>query len=126
MALDENKPKYESIPIFMPADVEAAIIRDNPDELLRAVLSASLHGDDPEWALSVCLRLSTHPHFNVRGNAMLAMGHIARNFYWLDRIRAQPVIELGLKDPNEFVRGQAMCAAEDIERYLGWGVWRID
>jgi hypothetical protein len=119
----DDKPRYESIPVFSAAECEAAISRNDPDELLRAVLSASLHSDDPEWALSVCLRLADHPHFNVRGNAMLAMGHIARNFYWLDRSRAQPVIESGLNDPDEFVRGQALCAAEDIEMYLDWGVW---
>jgi hypothetical protein len=67
--------KYEPIPEMSAEDVEAAIGRNQPDELLLAVLSAALYGLDVEWAQGVCRRLAVHEHFNVRGNAILGFGH---------------------------------------------------
>jgi hypothetical protein len=69
---------YESIPVFSRVDVEGALLRDKPDELLYAVLSAALYGKDFAWAQDVCLRLAKHPDRRVRGNAMLGFGHLAR------------------------------------------------
>jgi hypothetical protein len=31
-----------------------------------------------EWGEGVCARLANHEHFNVRGNAILGFGHLAR------------------------------------------------
>ncbi|MBB4638427.1 hypothetical protein [Longimicrobium terrae] len=116
--------KYEAIPEWGPAEVEAAIARDRPEELLYAVVSASLYAEDAKWAESVCLRLATHPHFNVRGNALLGFGHIARVHRRLSRRQVLPLIEAGFHDPHEYVRGQAYGAADDIGHYLGWRIRR--
>jgi hypothetical protein len=103
--VDEHNLKYEPIPVFTRTEVEVAIQRDDPQELLYAVLSAALHAEDQEWAQDVCLRLAFHPHSNVRGNAILGFGHIARVHRYLDRARVQPIIERALNDPDEYVRG---------------------
>lgn len=113
-------PRYEALPELSPAGVEAAVRRGDPDELLRAVLSAALYAADPEWAAGVCLRLAAHPHPGVRGNAVLGLGHLARLHGRLDRARVQPVLEAALSDPDPFVRGQADAAVDDVEHFLGW------
>ena len=104
--------------------IEAAIGRDDPDELRIAVLSAALHAQDPVWAEGVCVRLVSHPHWNVRGNAVLGFGHLARIHGALDRARVLPLVEAALADGHRYVRGQAYGAADDLEQYLGWAISR--
>jgi hypothetical protein len=113
---------YRPVPEMGVADIEAAIERNQPDELLTAVLSASLYSDDLKWAEGVCLRLSEHPHVNVRGNAIQGFGHLARIHGSLDLSRVLPVIQAGLQDSHEYVRAQAYSAADDVEHFLGWSV----
>jgi hypothetical protein len=118
--------KYEPIPEMSVEEVEVAIERNQPDELLFAVLSAALYAVDQEWAQSVCCRLAVHEHYNVRGNAILGFGHIARIHGWLDRAVVLPIIETGLMDSHEYVRNQAHSTADDIQRILGWPVQRAN
>ena len=117
---------YEEIPEFDRADVLAAIERDDPDELLYAVLSAALYDPDPTWATSICLDLASHAHFNVRGNAILGLGHIARLHRTLDRALVQPVVERALLDEHEYVRSQADNTADDLYVFLKWTISRPD
>jgi|SRR5689334_3727811 len=121
---DEHNLKYEPIPVLSRSEVEDAMRRDEPQELLYAVLSAALYSEDQEWAQDICLRLALHPHANVRGNAILGFGHIARLHQSLDRVRVQSVIEQALHDPDTYVRGHAMDAADDIEHFLHWEIRR--
>jgi hypothetical protein len=116
--------KYEEIPFLSKDEIEAAILRDDPGELIFVVLSAALYAEDVEWAQSVCNRLIKHDNFNVRGNAILGFGHIARIHNQLDINVAKPAIEAALKDVSEYVRGQADCVADDVEFFLGWSINR--
>ena len=116
--------KYQEIPVMSKAEIEAAILEDNPDELLFSVLSAALYADDRKWAESICIKLSEHQHFNVRGNAILAFGYIARKHGALEKKMVEPLIEKALQDPNKWVRGQTENAADDVEMYLGWKIKR--
>ena len=111
---------YQPIPELSSAEVEAALSRDSAEELLIAAVSVGLYAEDLDWAASVCCRLAVHPHPNVRGNALLSFGHLARRFRRLDRGRTLPLIVDGLGDPDPFVRGQADAAADDVEHFLGW------
>ncbi len=103
-------------------EVEATLARDSPAEVRIAVLAAALHGEDRRWAEDICIRLSRHGDFNVRGNAMLGLAHLARIHRELDASKSLPVIQAGLLDEHEYVRGQADDAADDVEQYLGWHV----
>ena len=105
------------------AEVEAVIERGNPEELPYAPIVATMNPTDYEWALSVCLRLASHPHPHVRANAILGFGHLARTCRQLDEAVVRPLVESALKDDARAVRGNAASAADDIETYLGW---RID
>jgi hypothetical protein len=115
--------RYEGIDPMSREEVEAVLARDDPDELLRAVLAVALQSEESEWAGSVCLRLASHRHFNVRGNAILGFGHLARRYRRLDPAAGE-IIEAGLRDVDPYVRGQADAAADDAEQYLGWTITR--
>lgn len=103
------------------ADVEAVLARGDPEELLYVPIVVGMNADNcnREWAETICLRLATHSHFNVRGNAVLGLGHIARTCRALNTPAAVPVIAAALQDDHEFVRGHAASAAEDLGVYLG-------
>ena len=116
--------KYEVIEPRSKEEVETAISRDDPNELQYAVVSAALYSDDPNWAEGVCLRLAGHEYFNVRGNAILGFGHIARIHRHLNEGQVKPVIEAALRDESDYVRSQANATADDVEFFLKWKVNR--
>ena len=112
--------KYEEIPEWTAEAVVRALREDDPDILLRAVIAVAMHGSDWRYAQDLCIRLSSHRHFNVRGNAVLGFGHIARVHRQLDRATVQPIIEAALRDTNDYIRGHGHDAADDTAHYLGW------
>lgn len=114
------KPKYEKIEELSQTEIETVILRDNPNELLYAVLSAAIYSDDSVWAEDVCIRLAAHEHYNVRGNAILGFGHIARIHEKLDEAKVKPLIESALEDESEYVRGQAEGTKDDVKFFLRW------
>ena len=111
--------RYEPAPEMGRADVDRALLRDNPAELSVVSLSVSIHSEDAAWAESVCLRLATHADPNVRGNAVLSLGHLARIQGRLGRASVAAV-EAALQDVDSYVRGQATAAADDLEHFLAW------
>lgn len=102
------------------ADVEAVLARADPAELLYVPIVVGMSADEcgREWAEAICYKLSDHPDFTVRGNAVLGLGHIARTCGSLDLARAVPIISRALSDPHAYVRGQADSAASDVQVYL--------
>lgn len=116
--------KYEAIVPRGREEVESALSRDDTEELSSAVVSAALYSDDSVWAEDLCLRLAGHADANVRGNAVLGFGHIARIHGRLDEGRVSPLIEAALRDESQYVRGHAESAADDVEHFLGWKVGR--
>jgi hypothetical protein len=117
-----EKPKlvYEPISQLSQDQIEECITRNDPHELLHAVLSAALYAEDQDFAEQVCLKLARHEHFNVRGNALLGFAHIARIHGKLNEKEVRPLVEIGLHDQDDYVRGQAEDARDDIEHFLGW------
>lgn len=112
--------KYEPIPFSGPLAAEAAVVRDERAALLYVPVAAALESDDLEWAQDLCVRLATHPHFNVRGNAILGFGHQARRFGTLDRARVEPLLRAALRDAHPYVRGHGHDAADELRHFLGW------
>jgi len=114
------KLKYEAIEKLSKDEIKNALVKNDAEELSRAVLSAALYCEDSDFAENICLQLAHHEHFNVRGNAILGFGNIARIDRKLNENRVKPIIENALKDANEFVRGQANDAKDEIEYFLKW------
>ena len=102
------------------ADAEAIIVRDDPEDVLYVPIVVSLNPPDCAWAQEICIRLSSHPHEDVRANAVLGFGHLARICGALDEARVRPIIESALNDPSPRVRGAADNAASDTGMFLDW------
>lgn len=111
----EEKRFYRVIEPVSSADAEAAIVRNDPDELRRVVIAVGRHSDDLEWSESFCLRLSQHTHYNVRANAIQSFGHIARRFRRLDNPESIRAVQDALVDTHDYVRSEAEDAADEIE-----------
>ena len=116
--------RYQDIPGSGDYDIDAVLARGDLAELRLVVLSISLHSENPEQAEEICLRLAQHRDGITRGNSVLGLGHVARIHRRLTEGAARPVVEAALRDPDEWVRGQATSAADDIEQYLGWNLDR--
>jgi hypothetical protein len=110
------------------AAIDDAIARNNPDELLHLPIALSMdppEDDHPGLAERICRDLARHPHPNVRGNAILGFGHLARTsgIIWKPKdVRA--LVEAGLADADPYVRGQAEAAADDLRHFLKWKLTR--
>ena len=100
-------------------DVELVIARDLPDELLYVPIVITLDSPDCAWSERICLALAAHNHYNVRGNAILGFGHLARTCGRLNLDAVLPVISAALNDTHWYVRSHAHDAAGDLLHYLG-------
>ena len=107
-------------------DEAEAIARraDDPGALCRAVVRAA--AGEGDWVEGFCAALAGHGDFHVRGNALFALGRLARRGVPLARERVQPIIEAALADPVPYVSGQARVAAEAVELKLGWVIGAFD
>jgi hypothetical protein len=99
-------------------EIEEVVQRNIPEELLYVPIWVTMDPPDCEWAQNICIRLSSHENFNVRGNAILGFGHLARTCAKLNKEEVKLIIARALKDEHEYVRGHAYNAADDIEMFL--------
>lgn len=100
-------------------DVEVVIARGVPAELLYVPIVISMDPPDCGWAEGICMMFARHPHSNVRGNAILGFGHLARTCGQLNLEAVASVVLAALQDEDEYVRGQAQSAADDLLHFLG-------
>ena len=103
----EERRIYQAIDPVTNDDAEAVLVRNDPDELLLVAIAVGMYSDDLTWSEDFCLRLAEHPHVNVRGNAILSFGHLARRFGTLEKPESIDAVRRGLADADEYVRGQA-------------------
>lgn len=108
------------------AKIEAAIARNDPQELLYVPILVSLDPPDCAWSEAICTRLASHTDPWVRGNAILGFGHLARMCGAVDEEKVRPFIETGLADTHAHVRGHANDAAHDLNHFLGWSLPTLD
>jgi hypothetical protein len=102
------------------AHAEAAIARDEPEELRDVALAIALEATSREWAQSCCMQLARHRDAEVRGNAILGFGHLARRFGQLDPQRVRRIVSIALVDPSPGVREKARSAVLDLRTFLRW------
>lgn len=101
------------------AKAELARAENRVEELPDLIVAVALYEESYERAVAYCLALVEHPSASVRGNAILGLGHLARRFGRLPEA-AGSAISTGLSDAEEYVRGQASSAADDVRFFLGW------
>ena len=116
--------KYQEVRPFSDIEVLEALNRDVAQELSVVVIGVSMYHPNLNTASTLCTRLANHKDPTVRGNAILGFGHLARRFQMLDEATIKPIIESGLVDPFEYVRGQAWTAVDDLEHFLNWAFER--
>lgn len=116
--------RYEAIPKLGEDNVEEILSRSDLAALRSFALSVSLHSENPEQAEGICLRLAKHADAVTRGNAILGLGHLARLHRGLTGPAVRFAVEAALTDPDDWVRGQATSAADDLEQFLGWKIDR--
>lgn len=100
-------------------DVETLIARGVPAELLHVPIAITLDVQDFTWSQAICISLASHPNENVRGNAILGFGHLARTCGQIDAATVAPLVAAALQDESEYVRGHADSAAGDLLHFLG-------
>lgn len=108
-----EQPRYEG------ARALAEAIDADDDELLASmIVAAALYEDDFAVVHRACVHLSKHADDQVRGNAVLGFGHIARAFGRLGD-DAIAILRNRLHDPSAYVRGQAHAAVGDVRQFVG-------
>lgn len=108
--------------------IAQALARNAPEELLHIPIALSMdppEEDHPGYAEKICRELATHADSNVRGNAILGFGHLARTagIIWKPK-EVRALVEAGFADPSEYVRGQSEAAADDLRHFLKWKLKR--
>jgi hypothetical protein len=116
--------QYQALPKLSRLEIKKAIDDNDLELLVLAPISAAFFSEDSFWAQDVCVRLSSHENPQVRGNAILGFGHIARIYRLLDESVVKPIVESALRDNNDFVRSQAIASADDLEHFLLWNLDR--
>ena len=114
--------RFQDLESFSRADIESAIGRNDPEELPLVPLTVALLAAEPALAEETCIRLAGHGDPAVRGNALVALGHVARRFRRLDESRVRPLLEAGLRDADPAVRALAKSAADEVHQFLHWTI----
>jgi hypothetical protein len=112
--------RYEEPASSEPSEIRSALSRGDAETAARLIVGLTLHALDLQAAIEVCSEATRVADEVVRGNAILGLGHLARRFRQIDRVRVEPLILAGLKDVSAYVRGQAQAAADDVHHFLGW------
>lgn len=102
------------------AEIEAAMARGDPEELVGVVIDLAFAAEDQGWAEDCCLRLAVHADATVRGNAVIGFVHLAQRFEEIDEERVRPAIEAALGDDKQYVREQAEAALLELRESYGW------
>ena len=118
--MSECDLRYEPLPEWSQEEMEQVIRRGEPQQVALVPLTASLNPPDFDWTQSICVRLSLHSDKVVRGNAILGLGYLAMSCKRLDERITRPIIEAGMQENDEWVRGRSEDAAEMCTTYLKW------
>jgi hypothetical protein len=106
---------HEIFPMDRP-DLEKLVESGNENAIVEALLSAAYYDPDWRWVQGLCLRFLDHADRNVRWNAAICLGHIARIHRNLDLELVLPKL-LALKgDPS--IASSVEEALEDIRFFL--------
>jgi hypothetical protein len=86
--------------------------------IVNALLGLALNEQDWKWVQDICIKFSSHSSHSVRGIAILCFGHLARIHRELEIEKVLPIVKKALYDSNDFVKGHANNALDDIQFFL--------
>jgi hypothetical protein len=117
-AVNTGRLNYDQ-PEKIPRETLRELLSSNRDDsVVRALLSMTFYEHDEAFVLSNLYKHARSERRAIRGIAMLCLGHAARIHR---RIPAEPTIEIvksGLADADDYVRGHAESAADDIAMFV--------
>ena len=113
---------FHDLDVITSKDVQAALKRNDPEELQFVSITLALSDLDFTLCEAVCIQLGSSEHHRVRGNALVSLGHLARRYRRLDEATVKPMIEAGLANADAFVRESAKSAADEIHQFLHWEI----
>lgn len=116
------KKKLQDQDAITVKEVTKALQRNDSEELRLVAITLALSDLDFNFTQSVCIRLCSSENDQVRGNALVSLGHLARRYRTLDEQSIRPIIERGLLDASEYVRECARSAADEIHQFLHWTI----
>jgi hypothetical protein len=105
---------YIEIPVYEKGTAVREIESGAPDRIALSLLALAFHETDWPWVQNLCVNFSNDLNNNVRGTAIQCFGYIARFRGTLDTEVAVPLVIDALSDSEDFVRGIADDALEDI------------
>lgn len=114
--------KFQDLLAVTVKDVNAALLRNDPEELQFVSLTLALSDFDFNYSQAVCVQLCSSTDARVRGNALLSLGHLARRYRRLDEPSVRPLVESGLRNADSYVRQSAKSAADEIHQFLHWSI----
>ncbi len=114
--------KFQDLDRISENDIDAAVKRNDPEELALMSITIALTGPDQRLAENICLLLATHAQNRIRAHAVMSLGYLARRFRKLDEKRVKPVIESALAESDEYVHTHAQAAADEICQFLHWDI----
>jgi hypothetical protein len=117
---DDCKLRYEPLPNWTREEMEAVIRRDEPAALALVPMVAGLEPPECAWAAEICIELTSHGEANVRANAILGLGYLARTCGELPESIIRPIIEKGMRDPDPWVQERSRDAADECSHFLKW------
>ena len=91
---------------------------DETDRIVDALLSLAFYEDNWMSVENLCIGHSSHTDSKVRGIAILCFGHLARIHGQLHIEKVMPIINKALIDKDDFIRGHAYDAKDDINTFL--------
>lgn len=78
----------------------------------------ALNENDLGLAYETTVRAALLKNEQVRGTAIVCLGHLARIHRTLPDDRAVAIVRQGLSDESEWVHGQSESAADDLEFFI--------
>jgi hypothetical protein len=113
-----HKLKYSEPKPFSRQEALEILEGKNIKQICDVLIGITFHGNDRKWIESILINNSKHNHPDVRGLVATCIGHVARIFGKLSSKTMMPILRNLLKDSNDYVRGCAMDAEEDIKIFI--------
>ncbi|MHB1278775.1 MAG: hypothetical protein ACYC1Q_10285 [Bacteroidia bacterium] len=110
--------KYNKIPDFDQIRSLKQLESNNESEIIDGLLSIVFYSADYKLGFEKSVVFSSNANGNVRACAIECFGHLARIFNHLDLDFAVPILNMALKDEDDFVQGKAELAIDDICHFL--------
>jgi hypothetical protein len=117
-AMNKGKLNYDE-PRKLPREtVQVLLSSERTDDVEKALVSLVLHDMDSNFVLEQLFKHAKSQCAGIRGTAILCLGHAARIHRSLPIEPTAGIVKAGLADADEYVRGQAHSAAEDIDMFV--------